>query len=133
MFILRKVNGDTVKTIRFNSLSEVALHVAALEMVPKDTVKQALKSDRKWAKGDKVYEVVEIDESKPVERFAYFDFDEERFLVKYESATDIGDEIEDALENYDWSDDQEYSQCVEDIMESFGVKWEKVPCRKYWV
>ena len=66
-----------------------------------------------------------------MEHFAFFDFDEARYLVKYEG-DDIGDEIEDAISSYD-VDDAEYEDVVNDIMNSFNVKWEIVPCRKYWI
>lgn len=67
------------------------------------------------------------------EHYAMFDFDEARHLVRYESGKDIGDEIEDALSSYDCGDDEEYEDIVKAIMDSFNVKWEFVPCRRYWI
>lgn len=68
-----------------------------------------------------------------MEHFALFDFDEARYLVKYTSDKEIGDEIEDAISSYDMTDDTEYEEMVADIMNSFNVKWEIVPYRKYWI
>lgn len=67
-----------------------------------------------------------------MEHFAIFDFDEARYLVKYEGE-DIGDEIEDAISSYDFDDDTEYEDMVADIMNSFNVKWTIVPYRKFWI
>lgn len=71
------------------------------------------------------------------EHYAFFDFDEARYLVRYKSDKDIGDEIEDAIMSYadsigEENCDDEYEDVVKDIMDSFNVEWEFVPCRKYW-
>ena len=68
-----------------------------------------------------------------MEKFAFFDFSAGRYLVKYKTDKEIGDEIEDAISAYEDNDDAEYQDVVRDIMNSFGVEWEFVPCRKYWV
>ena len=67
---------------------------------------------------------------KMTECYAIFDFDESRYLVRYWTDRNIGDEIEDAITNLDF-DDVEYEDVVHDIMDSFNVSWEIVPCRKY--
>lgn len=68
------------------------------------------------------------------EHFAFFDFDEGRYLVKYKSGKDIGDDIEDAISSYyDNGDDVEYEDVVTDVMNSFGVEWEFIPCRRYLI
>ena len=68
------------------------------------------------------------------EHYAFFDFDEDRYLVKYKSNKDIGDQIEDAISSWaDAGDDSEYKDVVKDIMDSFKVEWEFVPVRRYWI
>lgn len=69
-------------------------------------------------------------------KYAFFDFDEDRYLVEYRSETDIGDEIEDALSSWadgEEPDDSPYEDIVKGIMDSFGVEWRFLPVRKYWV
>lgn len=67
------------------------------------------------------------------ERFAYFDFDFSKFLVKYKSDKDLGNEIEDAIQNHPDLDneDVEYEDLVKDVMNSFEVEWEIIPCRSF--
>ena len=68
------------------------------------------------------------------EHYAFFDFDEGRYLVRYKSDKDIGDEIEDSIASLtDASEDAEYEDIVNDVMTQMGVEWEFVPCRKYWI
>ena len=67
------------------------------------------------------------------EHYAFFDFDEARYLVRYKSDKDIGDEIEDAISAHVDDLDLEYEDFVDDVMTLMGVEWEFVPCRKYWV
>ena len=69
-----------------------------------------------------------------MEHYAFFDFDEARYLVRYKSVKEIGDEIEDALSSWTNNDDDaEYEDVVKDIMDSFNVEWEFVPVRRYWI
>ena len=67
-----------------------------------------------------------------MEHYAFFDFDEAHYLVRYKSANDIGDEIEDAISSFEGSD-EEYGDFVKDVMRSFDVEFDIIPCRKYWI
>lgn len=67
------------------------------------------------------------------EHYAMFDFDEDRFLVRYESDDEtIGDQIEDAIDAFEENDDS-FEDWVTEIMDSMNVKWEFVPVRRYWI
>ena len=68
------------------------------------------------------------------EHYAFFDFDEDRFLVRYYSDNNICDEIEDAFSSIcENEDDSDYEEIVKDVMDSFNVKWEFLPVRRYWI
>lgn len=78
------------------------------------------------------------------EHYAFFDFDEARYLVKYKSDKDIGDQIEDAISSltddgaldkvHTTSDELlDYEKFVHSVMDSFNVEWEFVPVRRYWI
>ena len=63
-----------------------------------------------------------------MERYAFFDFDEAHYLVRYKSENDIGDEIEDAISTFEGLDD-DYEDCVKDVMRSFDVEFDIIPFR----
>ena len=65
------------------------------------------------------------------ERFAYFDFDFSKFLVKYKSDKDLGDEINNVIKYQPYDEDKEYEDIVTDVMNSFEVEWEIIPCSSF--
>jgi len=63
--------------------------------------------------------------------YLMFDFDEVRYLVRYVSDDDIGDEIANAVEAHVDAEDSGYEEFIDDVMTLMNVEWEFVPCRSF--